>query len=76
MLPLQAAVSHSETPFNSIAVWLINASVNCGGDAAGFIHGGVNVGLECDGLTVKQCIDQEMGISGNTDYECVCNTCG
>ena len=48
--------------------------VNCGLDAPGFAHGGVNVGLGCDGSQVKRCIDQELGISGNTDY--VCNTTG
>lgn len=48
--------------------------VNCGADAPGYAHGGVNVGLGCTGDRVKRCIDQSLGISGNTDY--VCNITG
>lgn len=48
--------------------------VNCGADAAGYVHGGVNVGLGCTGDRVKRCIDQNLGISGNSDY--VCNITG
>jgi hypothetical protein len=48
--------------------------VNCGADAAGYVHGGINVGLGCSGDSIKRCIDQNLGISGNTDY--VCNTTG
>lgn len=48
--------------------------VNCGADAPGYTHGGVNVGLGCTGDRVKRCIDQSLGISGNTDY--VCNITG
>ena len=48
--------------------------VNCGADAPGYAHGGVNVGLGCTGDRLKRCIDQSLGISGNTDY--VCNITG
>jgi hypothetical protein len=48
--------------------------VNCGADADGYVHGGINVGLGCSGDSVKRCIDQNLGISGNSDY--VCNTTG
>ena len=48
--------------------------VNCGADADGYVHGGINVGLGCSGDSIKRCIDQNLGISGNTDY--VCNTTG
>ncbi|KAM0697939.1 hypothetical protein Q7P36_002793 [Cladosporium allicinum] len=47
---------------------------NCGADADGYVHGGINVGLGCSGDSIKRCIDQNLGISGNTDY--VCNTTG
>jgi hypothetical protein len=51
--------------------WLTDiVPVNCGQDASGYIHGGVNVGLGCNGDTVTRCIDQNVGISGNTDYQC------
>lgn len=48
--------------------------VNCGKGADGYVHGGINVGLGCSGDSIKRCIDQDLGISGNTDY--VCNTTG
>lgn len=53
---------------------LASTKVNCGEDAAGFVHGGINVGLGCSGASVKKCIDQNLGISGHTDY--VCTTTG
>lgn len=48
--------------------------VNCGADAVGYAHGGINVGLGCTGDRIKRCVDQNLGISGNTDY--VCNITG
>jgi hypothetical protein len=53
---------------------LMLAQVNCGEDADGYVHGGINVGIGCSGDSIKRCIDQNLGISGNTDY--VCNTTG
>jgi hypothetical protein len=46
--------------------------VNCGSDAAGYVHGEIHVSLACSGDSVKKCLDPILGISGNKDY--VCNT--
>lgn len=56
----------------AILLTLLANTVNCGEDTEGFVHGGINVGLGCSGDMIKRCIDQNLGISGNTDY--VCNT--
>jgi hypothetical protein len=61
--------------FNQFRTSFANShKVNCGADADGYVHGGINVGLGCSGDSIKRCIDQNLGISGNTDY--VCNTTG
>ena len=63
-----------QSTLGRIFYMLMLAKVNCGEDTDGYVHGGINVGLGCSGDSIKRCIDQNLGISGNTDY--VCNTTG
>lgn len=45
--------------------------VNCGKDARGYVHGGINVGLGCSGDSVKYCLDKSLDMEkGNSDYVC------